>query len=360
MAPMPRQHGTGRIYVKWGAFYGRWRTPDGRYVNRRLGKVRGRGSQEGISRREAEGALRKLMETDVEPRRGADVAIHTVDEVADLVRDRLEVQGARLSYRQNCASRQRVHVSPVIGSRHVESVTSHDIERLAQAMLARGSSPKTVRNVMTFLHSVFSLAVRNRWAMGNPVVDAARPKRRRAGDANPDLQFLTMPELEAVIAAIPDVVVDRDVFGPVLRVIILTAGTSGIRQSELLGLRWRDVDIAAQRIRVRNAWVRGEHSGEGKSDLSTRRSVPMSDRLARELKKWRLRTVFGDDDDLVFAHPELGTPLDRTKTTRRFQEACVDAGVRSTLQPSGPRPSAIRVGGRSDFAPALVRRRTCS
>jgi integrase len=74
--------------------------------------------------------------------------------------------------------------------------------------------------------------------------------------------------------------------------------------------------------------VRGEHSGEGKSDLSTRRSVPMTDRLALELKKWRLRTVFADDDDLVFGHPDLGTPMDRTKVTRRFQEACESAGVR--------------------------------
>jgi integrase len=84
----------------------------------------------------------------------------------------------------------------------------------------------------------------------------------------------------------------------------------------------------AQRIRVRNAWVRYEHSGEGKSDLSTKRSVPMTDRLAAELKRWRLRTVFSDDEDLVFAHPELGVPLDRTKVTRRFQAACEAAGVR--------------------------------
>jgi integrase len=250
MGPMPRQHGTGRIYVKWGAFYGRWRTPDGRYVNRRLGKVRERGSQEGISRREAERALRKLMEGDVEPRPTVDVAVHTVDEVADELRDRLAVQGARLSYRQNCAAMQRVHVSPVIGSRRVESVTRQDIERLARAMLAGGSAPKTVRNVMTFLHAVFALAVRNGWTAANPVVHAARPKRRRAGDANPDLQFLTMRELDAVIATIPDIVVDRDVFGPVLRVIILTAGMTGLRQSELLGLRWNDVDMGAQRIRA--------------------------------------------------------------------------------------------------------------
>jgi integrase len=38
--------------------------------------------------------------------------------------------------------------------------------------------------------------------------------------------------------------------------------------------------------------------------------------------------VFGHDDDLVFAHPELGVPLDRTKVTRRFQAVCGEAGVR--------------------------------
>src|SRR5215204_7213662 len=54
----------------------------------------------------------------------------------------------------------------------------------------------------------------------------------------------------------------------------------------------------------------------------------MTDRLVGELKRWRLRTVFGDDEDLVFAHPELGVPLDRTKVTRRFQDACEAAGVR--------------------------------
>jgi hypothetical protein len=40
-----------------------------------------------------------------------------------------------------------------------------------------------------------------------------------------------------------------------------------------------------------------------------------------------LRKRFGDDYDLVFAHPELGVPLDRTKVTRRFQAACAEAGV---------------------------------
>lgn len=163
---------------------------------------------------------------------------------------------------------------------------------------------------------------------------------------NPDLQFLALEELEAVLRAIPDEVVHRtpaparrgrrgpapppppDVLGPVLRVVVLTAATTGLRQSELLGLRWRDVDWSAQRIRVRSAFVRGEHSTDGKSDLSTRRSVPMTDRLARELDRWSRRTIYGGDGDLVFAHPQSGSPLDRSKVTKRFKAACTAAGVR--------------------------------
>jgi integrase len=157
---------------------------------------------------------------------------------------------------------------------------------------------------------------------------------------------LTVEELEAVIRAIPDEVVNRkpastrhgrpgpapppppEVLGPVLRVLILTAAVTGLRQSELLGLRWRDVDWVAQRIRVRNTYVRGEHSSDGKFELSTRRSVPMADRVARELDAWSRRTAYGTDDDLVFAHPQTGKELDRSKVTKRFKAACRDAGVR--------------------------------
>lgn len=111
--------------------------------------------------------------------------------------------------------------------------------------------------------------------------------------------------------------VGRDSLGPVLRVLVLTAGTTGLRQSELLGLRWRDVDGEAQRILV-----------GGRQPGSARRLVPMPDRLALELESWRRRAVFDAGEDLVFGHPELGTPLDRTKVTRRFQAASAAAGTR--------------------------------
>jgi hypothetical protein len=76
---MKRQHGTGRLYVKWGSYYGRWRTLDGRYVNRRIGEVRQRGSSAGVSLTEANRLPRRLVEAesarpatavDVRPRNG--------------------------------------------------------------------------------------------------------------------------------------------------------------------------------------------------------------------------------------------------------------------------------------------------
>jgi hypothetical protein len=54
----------------------------------------------------------------------------------------------------------------------------------------------------------------------------------------------------------------------------------------------------------------------------------MADRAARVLEAWSRRTAYGADDGLVFAHPETGKPLDRSKVTKRFKAACRDAGVR--------------------------------
>jgi integrase len=265
--------------------------------------------------------------------------------VTDSLRQKQRLGGARRSYLENCESMQRVHISPRLGNLAITEIRAAHIDATTNAMLRDGKAPKTVRNVLSFLYSIFEHAIDRGHVRENPVRRATRPGRRRSGDANPDLQFLSVDELAAVLRAIPDEVVFRtpaptrrgrpgpapppppDVLGPVLRVVILAAAMTGLRQSELLGLRWRDVDWTAQRVRVRNTFVRGEHSTAGKSDLSTRRSVPMTDRLARELDRWSRRTEYRGENHLVFAHPQTGNPLDRSKVTRRFQAACVETGV---------------------------------
>lgn len=346
VAPIKRKYGTGQIHEKHGSYYGRWRTSDGRKLNRRIGAIRSEGLADGLTRAQAERAFHRLQdEEEKRPSAALGAERRTVGQAADSLRRKLALEGARKSYLEGCESMQRVHLTTRMADRPLESVTTAQVEGLAAAILASGRSPKTTRNVLTFLHSVFEHAIDRGWCRENPVRRAAKPRRRRSSDSSPDLQFLSVAELDAVIRAIPDQTVTRrprptrrgragaappppaDVLGPVLRVLVLAAAMTGLRQSELLGLRWRDIDWGAQRVRVRNAYVRREHSAEGKSDLSTRRSVPMADRLAAELDRWSQRSLYPGETDLVFAHPQLGTALDRAKVTRRFKAACRDAGV---------------------------------
>jgi integrase len=115
-------------------------------------------------------------------------------------------------------------------------------------------------------------------------------------------------------------------FGRLDRVLYLTAAMTGLRQGELLALRWRDVDWAAGRLRVRQNYVRGNF-GTPKSKRSSR-SVPLADDVAGALDRHFKASAYTADDDLVFCHPHTGHPLGRTKLVDRFKKALKAAGVR--------------------------------
>jgi integrase len=99
-----------------------------------------------------------------------------------------------------------------------------------------------------------------------------------------------------------------------------------MRQGELLALRWRDIDWAARRVRVRRNYVRGSW-GAPKTRRGSR-AVPLADRLAAELEHHFRRSAFKADDDLVFGHPALGTVVDHSDLVRRFKRVLQAAGVR--------------------------------
>ena len=136
-----------------------------------------------------------------------------------------------------------------------------------------------------------------------------------------EVRFLDEAELEALLRAVP-----RDSWGGVERVLYLAAGLTGLRTGKLLGLRWMDVDWTARRVRVRQAWVRGEYTTPKSARGS--RSVPLAARVAAALDELSRRTLYSGDADLVFAHPHLGTPLAHSKLRKRFKAALVAAGVR--------------------------------
>ncbi|MGO9819799.1 MAG: tyrosine-type recombinase/integrase [Solirubrobacteraceae bacterium] len=307
-----RTHGTGSIIDRGGVYYGQWRT-GGRQVMRRLGPVRKPGANTGLTKRMAEDRLRTLRG---EP---ADTIVErvTVTEAGRALVEHLEAMGRKPSTLRSYRSVLATQIEPRLGAQAISRVAPEDIDRFIAACLHDGLQPKTVSNTLGLLHSVFEYAARRGWTRENPCQRVDKPRPVESGD----IRFLDDSEVEALLRAVPD-----SDFGRVQRALYLTAVMTGMRQGELLALRWMDVDWAAQRIRVRRNYIRGEF-GTPKAKRGSR-AVPLADRLAGELDRHYQRTPFKADSDLVFANPHTGRPLNGHTLLRSYQRALERAGVR--------------------------------
>jgi integrase len=315
-----RGRGQGSLFVKTdgagrATYYGKWRVGQ-RQVMRRIGPRRKPNTREGLTQAQAEAELRRLM--------SGEVALVSRDErqrlvdVCELLATRKEALGRKRATVDAYRSWNRVHFGPFFGGATVDRIDRRLIESFDADLARKGLSPKSRRNALGVLHSAFDFAIREGWASRNPVKEVEQPA---AGGADPDIHFLDVEEVEALLRDVPE-----DDLGRVERVMYLAAAMTGMRQGELLALRWIDVDWTAARIRVRRSFVRGEF-GTPKSKRSSR-SVPLATRVARELELLHQSSAYCTDQDLVFAHPHSGKPMDRSRLLKRFKAAVRAAGVR--------------------------------
>ena len=229
MARDKRANGAGTVYVKHGALRSvadcRWRS-----CEPRVGPVRRPGTSHGLTRSQAEKRLREAMAAfqvtaDVE---------RTVAVIGEALLGQLEVKGCAKSYIETVESHLRVHLVPFFGDRPVDRIGEEQVTRLV-GLRRSGQAPKTTRNIMSTLHSLFELAVRRRWAGENPCKRIDLPAARPSGD----IRFLTQPGLTAVLTrGVPD-----DDCGRIERPLYLMAAMTGLRLGELIGLRWGDLDL---------------------------------------------------------------------------------------------------------------------
>jgi len=225
----------------------------------------------------------------------------------------------------------RVHFDPFFGAASIDRVTSLDIERYMAQKRGNGRSPKSVSNDLALLSSIFRHAIRRGWRTrpGNPVEGVERPKVPRR---SLKLEFLDQPEFEALLRACLDTEIGRQD-----RVMYLVAGMAGLRQAELLGLRWYSIEWQAMKIRAaRDTFTRGRMRESGKS-AAAGRGVPMAPRVARELELHFQRSRFTGDEELVFPNPLTGSPQQRSEVHRRFKRTLKRAALREDVKFHGLR-----------------------
>lgn len=319
-----RSYGTGSLYTRADKagremWYGRWWS-GGSQCKRRIGAVRVPSSPAGLTRTQAEKVLRKLMgETQTRAPVGERLCLEELGE--RYVRD-LERLGRKRSTLTAVRSALDVRLVPFFGDKGLDSYKDKDVQRFVTLLEGDGLSNKTIRNYVGVLSSLLRYAQRRKLASGNPCDRVELPAK---AIYDSDIRFLDPVDVEALVRSAVS-----GPYGSIDRALYMTAAMTGLRQGELLALRWRDVDWGAQRVRVRQKYVLGEF-GTPKSRRSER-SVPMADAVGGELDRLYRSGDEPADDALVFADPHTGEPLQRGALMRRYRRALKAAKLDHTLR----------------------------
>jgi integrase len=179
------------------------------------------------------------------------------------------------------------HIVPFIGSLKLAEVTAQTVRKLEDVLRDRGRSSAMVRKVVGSLGSILADAQEQGLAAHNAVRDLRRNRRRgkegraekrQKGKLKVGVDIPTPEEIKAIIA---------NAKGP-WRPLLITAIFTGLRASELRGLRWEDVNFKANDIHVRQRADRFNEMGKPKSHAGER-TVPFGPFVANTLKEWRLK-----------------------------------------------------------------------
>lgn len=215
------------------------------------------------------------------------------------------------------------HLIPALGHTLLKQLTPQAIQAY-YGQACEKLSARTVHKHHRLLKQSLKYGVRQGYLGRNPcdLVDTPSWKPR-------PMRTLTPEELEGLLE-----VASSNRFYPV----IYTAVSTGLRQAELLGLRWRDIDLDLQSISV--CQVLYKHRGicefkEPKTSHSKRR-VSMTAKLADYLSEYKgeresLSLHLGrllKPDDLVFSNGE-GKPIDPYVLSHNFARIVKQVGLRN-------------------------------
>jgi integrase len=211
--------------------------------------------------------------------------------IAEAEADGLE-RGTVRQYRQHLEQ----HIAPFIGNVRLAELTVAGVKDFRARIIREGRSRVMAKKIIGSLGAILATAMENGKVAQN-VVRVATPRRRRETGLEQrhkrhievGVDIPTKEEIRAMLACA------QGWFRPLL----VTAVFTGLRSSELRGLRWKaDVDLAAGELTVRQRADRWGILGSPKSD-SAKRTLPLAPMVINALKEWRLACP-ASEADLVF------------------------------------------------------------
>jgi integrase len=217
------------------------------------------------------------------------------------------------------------HIKPLIGEMLLSRLTVPAVRAFEDQLRKEGRSPAMVKKVLTSLGSILSDANERGLATRNPVRDIKgsrkgrdrRQERRQKRKLEVGVDIPTRDEIKALVAALE----------PNWRPLLITAIFTGMRSSELRGLRWQDVDFGKSQIRVSQRMDQFRKVGPPKSEAGAR-AIPVPPIAIITLKELKLR--LGNPDGLVFANPNGEARSHTNIVNKGLKPAMIKAGVTVT------------------------------
>ncbi|MCC6943058.1 MAG: site-specific integrase [Thermomicrobiales bacterium] len=224
----------------------------------------------------------------------------------------------------------RIHVIPEIGRVRLADLTAEDIDRMLLHRQKAGVSGATLNSVRTMLRKALNDAEKRGDIDRNPVKYTNAPRRARF-DPSP----LTETEIPRFLDAIA---------GHRLEAFFMMAMTLGLREGELFGLQWGDIDLDRGELMVRRQIQRQPDATGARVpvflDTKTHRSkrplpIPANVRacLLSHHGEQEMDRIIADDrwqgdrwGGLVFC-TTIGTPLDPSNVSKSYKQVLDDAGL---------------------------------
>ena len=225
----------------------------------------------------------------------------------------------------------RLHIKPAFEKVLLQKLRTDQIQVFISRQMEKGLSSASIRKQMEPLKSALKQAVDNQLILRNPADKVSLPTVNQR-----EIEYLTPDEQKVLIPVLIGSTSKR-----ALKFILLT----GLRASELCGLRWADIE--GDSFTVKQGVQRVRIDGETKISIAPPktkagwRTIPLSkvalsilEEEKREQIKQRLMMgevwqggVPGQEETFVFSS-EVGTPLDRANLGRVLRKCLDDAKLK--------------------------------
>lgn len=215
-----------------------------------------------------------------------------------------------------------LHLNPFVGRVKLNKISGPSIRDLQDKLREAGRSPAMVRRVTVSLGSILADAQSRGLVIRNAVHEVSRARTSRPASETRakarlrvGVDIPTNDEVKALLRA----AAGR------YRPLLVTAIFTGMRASELRGLKWDDVDFPKGEVHVRQRADRYQNLGMPKTDAG-HRTIPLPPMVVNTLKTWKLSTPKGELG-LVFPNTAGKVEFHQNMLQRGLWPAWIAAGV---------------------------------